>query len=59
MARAPKKSPRNRLDPLRSKKIEHQVERNEASKTMQMKERNKRAMKDSEKMMKGSRRRMG
>jgi hypothetical protein len=35
MARGPKKSPRNRLDPLKSRKVEHKVERRERQKTRQ------------------------
>jgi len=35
MARAPRKSPRNRLDPLKSKKAEHSVERQSRQKANQ------------------------
>lgn len=36
MARAPRKSPRNRLDPLKSRKTEHKVERQSAVKKNNM-----------------------
>lgn len=56
MARAPKQSPRNRLDPLKSKRTEQRVERAESGKKVQAREQDKRRMKDSQKLMKGSHR---
>lgn len=57
MARAPRKSPRNRLDPLRSRKVEQKVERQESMKKGQarVQDQNK-SMKKSQKLQKGSHR---